>query len=207
MMESGTGSVVGPSALPDINTRIASRVLSLRTQQGLSLDALSSRSGVSRSMLSLIERGESSSTAVILEKVATGLGLPLAALFDVARSVGGPVSRRFERAAWRDPQSGYVRCNISPPEVASPIQIVDVTLPAGAHVAYETGARHINIHQQIWIQRGRVEVTVGSVTYKLSEDDCLAMQLNEPTAFRNRTRHSARYIVVVVTDHSRVQRK
>ena len=207
MMEDNTDAAVGSHALPDINTRIAQRVLSLRTQQGLSLDALSSRTGVSRSMLSLIERGESSPTAVILEKVATGLGLPLAALFDIAPSAGGPVSRRADRTAWRDPQSGYIRCNISPPEVASAIQIVEVTLPAGAHVAYETGARDVNIHQQIWLQRGRIEVSVGNVTYKLSQDDCLAMQLNEPTAFRNRTRQSARYIVVIATDHSRAQRK
>jgi len=33
------------------------------------------------------------------------------------------------------------------------------------------------------------------------------MQLNEPTAFRNRTRKSARYIVVVVTEHARAARR
>jgi transcriptional regulator with XRE-family HTH domain len=206
MMDDAAASALGNAASPNINARIAHRVLSLRTQLGLSLDALSSRSGVSRSMLSLIERGESSPTAVILEKVATGLGLPLAALFDVAQS-SGPVARGADRVTWRDPQSGYVRSNISPPDVASPIQIVDVTLPAGAHVAYETGARDASIHQQIWVQRGRIEVTVGSNTYRLSQDDCLAMQLSEPTAFRNRTRQSARYIVVIATEHARVQRK
>jgi transcriptional regulator with XRE-family HTH domain len=206
MVDDSAVSVVASGASPNINARIAQRVLSLRAQLGLSLDALSSRSGVSRSMLSLIERGESSPTAVILEKVATGLGFPLAALFDVAQN-SGPVSRGADRTAWRDPQSGYVRSNISPPDVVSPIQIVDVTLPAGAHVAYETGARDVSIHQQIWVRRGRIEVTVGSITYRLSQDDCLAMQLNEPTAFRNRTRQSARYMVVIATEHARVQRK
>jgi hypothetical protein len=33
------------------------------------------------------------------------------------------------------------------------------------------------------------------------------MQLNQPTAFRNRTRKSARYIVVIATDHSRASRR
>jgi transcriptional regulator with XRE-family HTH domain len=186
-----------------INSRIARRVRELRAELGMTLEVLAARCDVSRSMISLIERGESSPTAVVLEKVATGLGVPLAALFDDTSAPASPVSRKQDRTSWRDPQSGYVRRNISPANYPSPAQIVDVTLPAGATVAYETGAREVSIHQQIWVQEGNIELTVGSVTYKLAEDDCLAMQINEPTTFRNRTRASARYIVVVVTERAR----
>src|SRR2546426_328566 len=66
----------------DLNQRIAERVRELRAAHGLSLDALAGKSGVSRSMISLIERGESSPTAVVLEKLAAGLGVMLASLFD-----------------------------------------------------------------------------------------------------------------------------
>ena len=69
-------------AASDLNQRIAERVRELRAAQGLSLDALAGKSGVSRSMISLIERGESSPTAVVLEKLAAGLGVMLASLFD-----------------------------------------------------------------------------------------------------------------------------
>ena len=65
-----------------LNDRIAQRVRDLRAACGLSLDALATHCGVSRSMISLIERGESSPTAVLLEKLATGLNVPLASLFD-----------------------------------------------------------------------------------------------------------------------------
>ncbi len=186
----------------DINSRIASRVRFLRAKSGLTLDALAAKSDVSRSMISLVERGESSPTAVVLEKIATGLGVPLATLFDDAGAAVSPVSHRADRRPWRDPQSGYVRCNISPPDVSSPIRIVEVMLPAGAHVAYESGPREVNIHQQIWVQEGSVEVTVDQAVHRLSEGDCLAMQLNVPTAFQNRTRKSARYIVVVSSGRS-----
>jgi hypothetical protein len=40
-------------------------------------------------------------------------------------------------------------------------------------------------------------VTIGKVTYRLVEDDCLAMQLNEPTTYRNRGRKAARYYVIL----------
>lgn len=192
---------------PEINARIASRVRALRTELGLTLDVLAAKCGVSRSMISLVERGESSPTAVVLEKIATGLGVPLATLFDDSSAPAGPVSRRGDRTPWRDPQSGYVRRNISPANFPSPIHIVEVILPAGARVAYETGTRDVGIHQQIWVQEGSVEVTHGNVTYRLSEDDCLAMQLNEPTAFRNRTRKPARYIVIIATERSRASRR
>jgi transcriptional regulator with XRE-family HTH domain len=193
--------------IPDINSRIASRVRALRTDLDMTLDVLAAKCDVSRSMISLVERGESSPTAVVLEKIATGLGVPLATLFDDSSSSANPVSRSDDRTPWRDPQSGYVRRNISPANFPSPIQIVEVVLPAGARVAYETGARDVSIHQQIWVQEGSIELTLGSVTYRLSEDDCLAMQLNEPTTFRNRTRKPARYMVIVATERSRAPRR
>jgi transcriptional regulator with XRE-family HTH domain len=190
-----------------INGRIARRVRALRADLGLSLEALATKSGVSRSMISLVERGESSPTAVVLEKIAAGLGVSLATLFDDASAPANPISRGAERTPWRDPQSGYVRRNISPPSFPSPIRLVEVVLPAGARVAYETGARDTSIHQQIWVQEGSVEVTLGRVTYRLGEDDCLAMQLNEPTAFRNRTRKPARYLVVIASEPVRAPRR
>jgi len=202
-MKEGQATPIGQ----DINARIASRLRGLRSGLGMTLDALAAKSEVSRSMISVVERGESSPTAVVLERIATGLGVSLATLFDDPTAAANPVSRRDDRTPWRDPQSGYLRRNISPPNIPSPIQVVEVVLPAGARVAYETGARDVSIHQQIWVQEGSIEVTLGSVTYRLSDDDCLAMRLNEPTAFRNRTRKSARYIVVIASDHSHASRR
>ena len=134
MKEEHSGEVSGAANGPedphkyDLNARIAKRVRELRAAQGLSLEALATRTGVSRSMLSLIERGESSATAVVLEKLAAGLGVALASLFDAPSAEAEPVSRRASQVQWRDPASGYVRRNVSPAG-NSPIQIVDVEFP------------------------------------------------------------------------------
>jgi transcriptional regulator with XRE-family HTH domain len=184
----------------DINARIAGRVRSLRAELGMTLDELAARSDVSRSMISLVERGESSPTAVVLEKIATGLRVPLARLFDDAGAEPSPLSRRQDRSTWRDPQSGYLRRNLSPASFPSPIQLTEIVLPAGARVAYETGARDITIHQQIWMLAGELEVAHGKQRWRLGPDDCLAMELRAPTAFHNRTRKAARYVVVVTSD-------
>lgn len=203
-------SMQDPATAPvihDINSRIAIRVHALRAELDMTLDALAQKCNVSRSMISLVERGEASPTAVVLEKIATGLGVPLATLFDDPRASVKPVSRRDDRTPWRDPESGYVRRNISPANFPSPIQIVEVVLPAGARVAYETGVRDVSIHQQIWVRKGSIEVTLGNVAYRLAEDDCLAMQVNAPIAFRNRTRKLARYIVIIATERFRRSRR
>src|SRR6187401_956223 len=123
----------------DINDRIASRVRQIRAERGLSLEALAEGSRVSRSMISLIERGESSATAVVLEKLATGLGVSLASLFDKPAAPVDPVSRRAAQVEWRDPGSGYRRRNVSPDGFPSPIQIVEVVFPPGERVSYESG--------------------------------------------------------------------
>jgi transcriptional regulator with XRE-family HTH domain len=186
----------------DTNQRIAERVRGLRGAQGLSLDALASKSGVSRSMISLIERGESSPTAVVLEKLATGLGVTLASLFDApaARAPAGPVARREDQPQWQDPASGYRRRNVSPPGVPQPMQIVEVHFPPGGRVAFENAVGDRRVYQQVWVLEGAIDVALGEECHRLREGDCLAMQLDRPTMFHNPTRKPARYAVVIAPE-------
>jgi transcriptional regulator with XRE-family HTH domain len=194
-------------AASELNQRIAERVRELRAGQGLSLETLAGKSGVSRSMISLIERGESSPTAVVLEKLAAGLGVMLASLFDspaaAAQTPSGPVARRDDQPLWRDPASGYLRRNVSPRGAAQPMQIVEVRFPAGGRVAFETGGRDMRVHQQVWVLEGTIDVTLGDERHRLREGDCLAMQLDRPTMFHNPTRKPTRYAVVTASEDRR----
>src|ERR1700733_13737733 len=99
-------------AASKLNQHIAGRVRELRLKQGLSLDALARKSRVSRSMISLIEREETSPTAVVLHKLSVPLGVTLASLFDPPapfdNTAGGPLARRADQPEWRDPASGYI---------------------------------------------------------------------------------------------------
>jgi transcriptional regulator with XRE-family HTH domain len=190
----------------DLNQRIAERVRGLRAAKGLSLDALAARSGVSRSMISLVERGESSPTAVVLEKLATGLDVVLASLFDAPATgpdvAGGPIARRKEQPEWRDPASGYLRRNVSPIGMGQPMQIVEVHFPPGGRVAFETGVRDLRVFQQVWVLEGVIDIALDGEIHNLREGDCMAMQLDRPIMFHNPTRKPARYAVVLVSEPS-----
>lgn len=186
----------------DINARIARRVRELRSAQGFSLDALAERSGVSRSNISLIERAQSSPTAVVLDKLSAGLGVTVASLFDDSRALTpepSPLARVADQPVWTDPASGYVRRNVSPPVAGSRLQLVDVVFPAGQRVAYDTAAREVDVHQQVWMIDGVMELTVGGALWRLQAGDCLAMRLDRPIVYRNPTRKPARYLVALAT--------
>jgi transcriptional regulator with XRE-family HTH domain len=184
----------------DVNARVARRVRDLRARRGLTLGALAARSGVSRSMISLVERGEASPTAVVLEKLATGLDVPLAGLFEPPEpAAGGPLARVADQPSWRDPASGYVRRNVSPAGHDAPVRIVAVEFPAGQRVAYETGARETRVRQQVWLLAGEIEVTVGPDTYRLAAGDCLAYDVDQPVMFHNPGDVPARYAAVLHT--------
>lgn len=186
-----------------LNQRIADRVRELRAKQRLSLDALATRSGVSRSMISLVERGESSPTAVVLERLAAGLNVPLASLFDPPSNdepVISPIARRKDQSEWQDPATGYTRRNVSPASVPQPMRIVEVSFPPGKCVTFESSGRDALVYQQIWVLEGKIDITLGDERYQLREGDCLAMRLDGPNTFHNRTRKLARYVVVIASD-------
>lgn len=181
----------------NINDLIAARLRELRAAHGMTLATLAERSGVSRSNISLIERGESSATATVLDKLTAALGVTVASLFE-RPVVHLPVARRDDQPVWTDPGSGYVRRNLSPP-TDSPIQLVEVDFPAQARVAYETAAREVSIHQQVWIIEGTMDITVGTTCWRLTAGDCISMRLDQPIVYHNPTGKSARYLVALVS--------
>lgn len=190
----------------DINELIAHRLRELRDSQGLTLAALAERSGVSRSNISLIERGESSATATVLDKLSAALGVTVASLFEKPNDTPSSLSRAADQPVWTDPASGYVRRNLSP-GVYSPIQLVEVSFPAGQRVAYDTAVRDVDVYQQVWIIEGTMEMTIGEAHWRLETGDCLAMRLNEPITYHNPTSSPARYLVALVPQTHKTPRK
>ena len=201
--------------LTGLNQRIAARVAGLRSDPGLSLEALAAFSGVSRSTLSLIECGETSATAVVLDKISAGLGVALAALFETERAAPGPLMRRAEQAERCEPASGYLRRDVLPPDHPSPLRIVEVEFPAGRRVLLEGSTPSGAINQQVWVLEGTRALTLGRttgritgrtmgrtmghITHRLNAGDCLALHVDGPIEFHNPTRHVARYTGVIAT--------
>lgn len=97
---STTVTVSRPEAAPssvDSAATVGPRVKALRDAMGFSLRDLAERSGVSAPMLSQVERGETSPTLAVAEKIAAGLELTLSQLLRLDEGQHVSVSRAGER--------------------------------------------------------------------------------------------------------------
>ena len=178
------------------------RIRALRAERSLTLDALAGLAGVSRAMLSRIERGDSSPTAQLLVKVCGGLGITLSALFAAAETPPNPLSRHAGQPTWRDPATGYVRRNVSPAGTGSSVDIAEVEFPAGASVAFDN-RRAAGTDQHVWVLDGTLELDVAGEAFRLEAGDCLMMRFGQPVAFRNPTARPVRYAVIISTGAAR----
>lgn len=115
---------------------IGIRIRTLRLDKGLTLEDLAAASGVSRAMISRIERAEASPTASLLARICAALGLSLSAFFAEEGEQASPLARRQEQQVWRDPETGYLRRAVSAPGTASDVDIVEVEFPVGARVSF-----------------------------------------------------------------------
>jgi transcriptional regulator with XRE-family HTH domain len=190
-----------PAALDAL---IARRVRAARQAVGLTLDELAERSGVSRAMISKVERGEARPTAVLLGRLANALRTTLSDFFR-EESVTGPLVRAAEQPVWRDPETGYLRRNVT--AEGAGLDIVDVTLPPAASIAYDNAVAPFAADQVVWVREGRLRLTLGDDAYDLASGDSLAMSLDRPIRFQNMAASPVRYAVVIRRPHARGRRQ
>jgi transcriptional regulator with XRE-family HTH domain len=193
MMEDMSTIMAQPRSLEE---RLAEHISEQRRARGWSVVELAERSGVSRAMISKIERGEAMPTASLLAKLSVAFGVPLSQLFAEVESAPTRVSRAAERTWWKDPETGYRRRAVSPPRDTL-LQLTEAELPPGARVPF-TAATYTFIHQQIWVIDGKLTFREGHDVHELSPGDCLMLGPPQDCVFENAGRKTCRYVVAVV---------
>ena len=185
------------SMIDPLESAIGERVRLLRMARGQTLDDLAAASGVSRAMISRIERGEASPTAQLLSRLCAALDLTLSAFFAFSEAAGDPLSRREDQMVWRDPETGYQRRAVSAPNTASRVEVIDVTFPPGARIAYPPETARAGMTQHVWLFSGRLRMTLREAVYDLHPGDCLYMSITEGHVFENPGDEPAHYAVVL----------
>ncbi|MFJ4348398.1 helix-turn-helix domain-containing protein [Pseudomonas sp. NPDC089401] len=180
----------------DIDLQIGDRVRIERESRGWSLTDLAAKAGVSRAMIYKVERGESSPTANLLGKLSGAFGLSMSTLMARAELRQGRLLRAADQPLWIDPDTGYERRHVSP-RSEMPLDLVQVKLPAGKQVPMPASAYAFS-RQLIWVIKGELVFTEGTVQHRMSEGDCL--ELGPPTdcTFFNDSGELCVYAVVVL---------
>jgi transcriptional regulator with XRE-family HTH domain len=154
----------------DILTRLPARLKEARRKQGLSLDAVANLSGVSRSMVSQIERGNSSPTIATLWNLTRALQVDFAGLLDADTDSDRIQILRAADVPSIDNMGQGCRIRIlSPPEEAGQHEVYELEFDAGGALTsppHTRGAREYLIATS-----GRLTVTSGTATEQIAPGD------------------------------------
>jgi transcriptional regulator with XRE-family HTH domain len=181
---------------------IAEEIRRRRREQGLSLETLAARSGVSRSMISKIERSEAVPSTVVLSRLAEALGVTFSRLMAPATEREILLIPASRQPILRDEASGYLRRCISPVLPGRGIDWVLNTLPPGASTGEFTAHRR-GVSEYIYIMRGRLRAVIGERAVIMEVGDSLYFEADAGHAFTNVGTDPCEYFLVI--DPSRVR--
>ncbi len=179
---------------------IGPRLQAIRKKQHLSLEDLAARSGVSKSMLSQIERGEANPTFATLWNLTRALDLEFSDLIGMrANSGAGPQVEIFARNLIPEIRTEDGLCVLrilSPAQSAGSLEWYELSLaPKGALIS-RPHAKGATEHLTVW--EGTLSVTSGSEKKNLNAGMTARYPANVPHTIRNDGRKSAKALLVVM---------
>jgi transcriptional regulator with XRE-family HTH domain len=173
------------------------RVHTLRNGMDLSLRELSDCSGVSAPMLSQVERGETSPTLAVAERIAEGLELSLSQLLRLDEGEGVSVVRASGRL--RAGRGGHRYEVLTPPFPGLRAEVSLHVLAPGASTGepgdppmHEPGSRETAV-----VLSGRLRLVCAGAAYDLEPGDSVTFDADLPHHLENRGREEARFHAVV----------
>jgi transcriptional regulator with XRE-family HTH domain len=181
----------------DIDRRIAGRLRDLRAQHGWSLDGLAARTGISRASLSRLEHAEVSASAQVLGRLCAAYGLSVSRLMHEVEAGGAAaLVPAAAQPVWRDPETGLLRRQVSPPAADLAGEVLEGRLPAGRSIAYPVPPRAGLAHHLVLLE-GALSVTLDGRDHRLGPGDALRYRLTGPSAFAAPAETGARYLLFV----------
>lgn len=184
-----------PDASEALDGRLARNLRRLRGERHLTLDALALRCGVSRAMISKVERGVAVPTATVLGKLAGGLEVGLSQLLGDKRPRAPVLLTRAEQPVFRDAESGLERRSLSPMFADRSVDVALNTLPAGGHVMFPP--HHAGVEEYLFVSRGELVVAVDGERHLVGEGSALFYPGNAVHEYRNETPEAVTFYIVI----------
>ncbi len=178
---------------PDIHDRLAASLKAARRSKGLSLDAVAKLSGVSRSMVSQIERGESSPTVATLWNLTQALQVDFAGLLEGREAPGIEVIRAGAAPTIAGRGTGVRIRILSAPEAAGEHEVYDLSFAAGGALVSEPHSPGCREH--LTVIEGHLSVRSGEDESDLGPGDTARYAADRPHEIR--AEGAARALLIV----------
>lgn len=162
---------------------IGGQIRAWRKKQGLTLDGLAHRSGVSAAMLSEVERSVKNPTVKLAWQIARALGCSLTELLD---EPGAPTTlvRALDRSTLIDPETGVARYGVSTSLMRGALEVATYIVPQGA----SSGAMPANrpgVIEHVVVARGQLALRIGDEEIGLAAGDHITYGPQADVEYRN----------------------
>ena len=180
-----------------INRHLGKRVKQLRSSRGWALDATASASGVSKSMLSQIEREHANPTLAVTQRIAQAFGMTLGELIEMpdATSTVTVIRSDDKTYHYRSDKSCRIR-TLSPLNLEKDVEFYEVRLQPGGELR---GAAHFDgTREYLALHQGEVRVESAGDSERLHPGDSSSYRADVPHAVVNTGETEALCFLVVI---------
>ncbi len=165
-----------------INSAVAQNIKSIREQRKLTLDMAAQATGVSRSMLAQIEKGDANPTVSVLWKIANGYKVPFTSLVE-QKNAAATVVRASDTAPIVAAHGKYLNFPVFCFDEQHAFEVYRIVILAGGSL--EAKAHLMGTEEYITVFSGAVTITVADTTYTLHAGDSIRFVADVPHTYSN----------------------
>jgi len=178
--------------------RVGETLAALRQDRALSLDELSRQAGVSKSMLSQIERNQANPTVAVVWRLANALGVPMAELLGADKPNQPAIATVPSHAtpSLRSPDGHCELRILGPIELAGQFEWYELTIQPGG--ALESEPHEPGSREHLSVLSGTLEVQSAEAITRLKSGETARYAVDQTHAIRNPGKSIAQALLVVV---------
>jgi transcriptional regulator with XRE-family HTH domain len=189
--------VPGPPPTEAIHQHLGSRVKHFRSARGWSLESLANASGVSRSMLSQIEREQANPTLAVTLRIARAFGLSLGELLEMPGAASSVIVIRADDHTYhyRSDKDCRIR-TLSPLNLEKDVEFYEILLQVGGSL--KSAPHFEGTREFLTVQKGRIRVESGGDAEELNPGDSSSYRADVPHAIVNSGKGAATVFLIVI---------
>ncbi len=183
--------------MDDLNLLVAQNLKKIREEKKLSLDKLAELTGVSKSMLGQIERGESSPTIATVWKISNGLKVSFTTLINNPQPDTSLVRREAIHPMVED-GGRYRLYPYFPVEDGRRFEVYSIEIEPGGSLSAEAHAE--GTHEFLTVFGGELTLSVGGQDYRVGKGDAIRFRADRPHTYRSTSEKLTRINLVIYYD-------
>ena len=176
----------------EISAIIAIILKRIREERKLSMGQLAEMAGVSKVVLSQLEKGTANPTINTIWKITGALGLPYSSLLEMPETNAIHVKKKDLQDMCDD---GYHIFTYYGKEPARPFELYEIVVDPGAE--HDSIGHSSESSEYIIVTEGELEIGVNGDSYTLDPDDGLCFEAAVPHTYRNRTETRAKAVLMI----------